>query len=194
MPILPQWTPDFFLPDHSITRLLVVKIPYYTIHQNRKQVFVLTKKPEALEHLNSINQRTWKQYQAYLNKITPVEKASFYNRLKKRHGVNSIRALAKITGEDWSRIAKILKVLELPEPILQFLRENKTPGLMRYFTEKRLRQLVLFKDHRLLYRKFKLMVEDARKQTGLWASDTIDYTALKTEEESTRRGYFCAVN
>jgi hypothetical protein len=151
---LPQLIQDFPLSEQTSSRSVKFNIPYYTIHQNRKQVFILTKKPDALQYLASIDQRTWKQYQTYLNKITPIEKADFYRRLKKRHGVNSIRTLAKITGEDWSRVAKVLKVLELPEPILHFLRENKTAGLVRYFTEKRLRQLLSLRDSRRIYRDF----------------------------------------
>ena len=61
-------------------------------------------------------------------------------------GERSIRALAKATGEDHSRIARILKVLDLPESALAALRDHSDDARIRaHFTEKRLRQMVMKK-------------------------------------------------
>ena len=55
----------------------------------------------------------------------------------------SIRVLARATGEDHSWIARILKVLELPQRALEALKRNADNVRLRaHFTERHLRQLV----------------------------------------------------
>jgi hypothetical protein len=58
-------------------------------------------------------------------------------------GSRSIRALARAIGENHSRMAKVLKVLALPERVLAALRAQADhPHVRAHFTEKRLRELV----------------------------------------------------
>ena len=106
----------------------------------------------------SVDQRAWKQYQAYLSRIQPVTRADFYRRLMDRQGIKSIRALARVTGEDWSRVARILKVLELPSPILEYLRTHDSPALASTFTEMRLRELARVRDSRRTWGRFQTLL------------------------------------
>lgn len=69
-------------------------------------------------------------------------------------GIKSIRALAKLTGEDWSRVARVLKLLELPEPVLSYLRTHDTPEIASLFTERQLRELLSLKDPRRIWLRF----------------------------------------
>jgi hypothetical protein len=91
---------------------------------------------------------------SYLSRIRPVARAEFYKRLMERKGLKTVRAVARVTGEDWSRIAKVLKILELPEPILECLRAHDSPAIVRYFTEKRMRELVALRDPRHIWNRF----------------------------------------
>jgi hypothetical protein len=112
------------------------ELPFYTIIRSFRQKFCLGNRPDDLDHITTIEKRTWERHLTYLNRLErfPLDKAEYYLRLKESHGVNSIRALAKITGEDWSYIAKIIKTLNLPEPIKEFLRSNKSdPVILRFF-------------------------------------------------------------
>ena len=62
------------------------------------------------------------------------------------NGYRSIRALAKVIGEVHSRIARVLKVLDLPEGVLAALQDHSDDIRIRaHFTEKRLRHLAMKK-------------------------------------------------
>ena len=64
-------------------------------------------------------------------------------RLKEAHAVNTVRGLSEITGENWSYIAKVLRLLDLPEQIKDFLRNNKSdPSVVKLFNLKRLLDIV----------------------------------------------------
>ena len=62
-------------------------------------------------------------------------------------GASSIRHLAEITGEDWSYLAKIFRILELPEEIRNFLRKNLYPELVKYFHLRCLLEIVRLPKH-----------------------------------------------
>lgn len=63
--------------------------------------------------------------------------------LKESQGVNSVRDLSKITGEDWSYIAKVFRLLDLPESLKDFLRDNKNnPEIVPLFNLSKLLDIV----------------------------------------------------
>lgn len=62
--------------------------------------------------------------------------------------------MAKVTGDDWSRVAKVLKILDLPAPLLDFLRTHDTPEITAAFTERQLRELLALKDPRAMWARF----------------------------------------
>lgn len=98
--------------------------------------------------------RRERQYQSYLDRVRPVARAEFYRRLMERQGLKSTRVVARVTGEDRSRVARVLKILELPEPVLQYLRSHDSPAIVGYFTEKKLRELVALGEHRRIWQEF----------------------------------------
>jgi hypothetical protein len=82
-------------------------------------------------------------------------------RLKESQGVNSIRGLAKITGEDWSYVAKIIRTLELAEPIKEFLRSNKNdPAILQFFHLRKLLDIVRQGEERQQLTRFRGMIEE----------------------------------
>jgi len=121
------------------------EFPFYFAMENHKKHFRFGFRPEDLAHIDTINQKALKKHQSYLNRLDrfPLDKAEFYLRLKEAHGVNTVRGLAKITGEDWSHIAKVIRLLNLPEQIKDFLRSNKSdPYLVKLFSLKKLLNIV----------------------------------------------------
>jgi hypothetical protein len=87
--------------------------------------------------------REWRAYQNLMSAQPAWERAERYRRLMRENGYRSVRALARATGEDHSRLARVLKVLELPEGVLAALREHSANARVRaHFTEKRLREMV----------------------------------------------------
>jgi hypothetical protein len=74
--------------------------------------------------------------------------------------VNTVRELSKITGENWLYIAKIFRILTLPEPIKDFLRNNKNyPSIVKLFNLRRLRDIVRQGEERLQLGRFRELVE-----------------------------------
>jgi hypothetical protein len=71
-------------------------------------------------------------------------------------GLKSIRALARLTGEDWSRVARVLKLLELPTPVLDSLREHDAP----WISERRPRELLMLKDARRIWERFQKLLRE----------------------------------
>jgi hypothetical protein len=120
-------------------------------------VLELSPKPKDLPD-GTVDQRAWKQYQSYLSRVRPVARAEFYKRLMERQGLKTTRAVARVTGEDHSRIARVLRILELPEPVLKYLRTHDSPAGVGYFTEGRLRELVALKDPPRIWQRFKEML------------------------------------
>jgi len=136
-----------FIRKHSKTfpRTYWVEFPFYFALDNHKKYICFGYRPEDLNYIDTINKKALKRHRAYLNRLDhfPLDKAELYLRLKESHGVNSVRDLSKITGEDWSYIAKVLRVLELPDPIKDFLRNNKNnPETVQFFNLSKLLDIV----------------------------------------------------
>ncbi|MBP7215926.1 MAG: hypothetical protein KBA46_01450 [Candidatus Omnitrophica bacterium] len=137
--------------------------PIYRIFRNARQRFCFGNRPEDLEHIAIIEKRAWESHLAHLNRLErfPLDKAEYYINLKDSHGVNSIRALGKLTGEDWSYIAKILRTLELPEPIKDFLRNNKNnPAIIQFFHLRKLLDIVRQGEERLQLGRFRELMQE----------------------------------
>jgi len=103
------------------------------------------------------------RHQAYLNRLErfPLDKAEYYLRLKETRGVNSARGLSEVTGEDWSYIAKILRTLDLPEPIKEFLKNNKhNPAILSFFHLRKLLDIIRQGEERLQFARFRELMQE----------------------------------
>ena len=68
--------------------------------------------------------------------------------------------MAEITGEDWSTIAKVLRILELPKGIQDFLSKNPFPEFMKHFHLRRLLELVRFGNADIQFVRFREMLDE----------------------------------
>ncbi len=139
------------------------ELPFYTIIRKARQKFCLGSRPEDLADIETIETKTLKKHQAYLKRLErfPLDKAEYYLRLQETHAVNSVRGLSKITGEDWSYIARILKTLDLCDPIKEFLQKNKEdPETLRYFHLRNLLDIVRQGEERLQLSRFRGLMEE----------------------------------
>ncbi|MFQ5550437.1 MAG: hypothetical protein ACE5FJ_04275, partial [Gemmatimonadales bacterium] len=101
---------------------------YFAVYRNRRR---------------PLHARAWRAYQNLMSAEPAWERDERYRRLMQENGYRSIRALARATGEDHSRLARVLRVRELPERVLAARRDHSDNARVRgYFTEKRLRQMV----------------------------------------------------
>jgi len=135
------WDPDMDeVPDRPPFILMIDS--YFTVYQGRRRTIMTGKAPAGLPTGRPPHGRTWRAFQNRVSKESAWERAERYRRLMEEKGYRSIRALAKAIGEDHSRIARVLKALDLPEAVLAALREHAGDVRVRaHFTEKRLRQL-----------------------------------------------------
>lgn len=143
-------------------RTYVCEFPFFIVIDNFKRIFCLGARPEDLADIDTINKKVWKKYQYYLYRLAqfPLDKAEYYQRLKEVHAVNTVRGLSEITGENWSYIAKILRVLSLPQPIKDFLRNNKNDlSLVKFFNLRRLLEIVRQGEEKSQLVRFKEFME-----------------------------------
>lgn len=137
--------------------------PFYRVIRHARQEFCLGNRPEDLEHIATIEKRAWERHLAHLNRLEhfPLDKAEYYTRLKESRGVNSVRGLSRITGEDWSYIAKILRTLELPEPIKDFLRNSRNnPAIIQFFHLRKLLDIIRQGEERLQLSRFRELMQE----------------------------------
>ncbi len=151
-------------------RPLRAPTPCYSRWADRRREFVLGQKPDALKGVGSIHKRVWDQYQNHLERTTPLERARFYARQMEARGLRSTAALERLLGLPTLRIWRALRLLELPEPIQRFLDEHRTPAVIRYFTERKLLELLKLGDARRIGRRFQELVGEAQKEAGVWRS------------------------
>ena len=116
---------------------------YFAVYRKRRRVLISGKAPLGLGGHRPPQARAWQAYQHRMHQEPPWERAERYRQTLQAQGSPSIRALARTLREDHSRIAKILKILELPKSALEALRCNSDNARLRArFTERRLRQMV----------------------------------------------------
>jgi len=108
-----------------------------------KRVFTLEARPKGLISDATPTQSHLKKHQVYENRLAnhPIKKAEYFQRLMESTGASSIRQLADMTGEDWSYIARLLKVLKLPEEIRDYLAFQDDPQTVGYFNLRRLLEI-----------------------------------------------------
>ena len=156
--------------SRSARRTLGAVTPFHTrLNAGRKEL-VLSEKPAVLQHLGSLTKKVQKQYQTLQKRErTPLEEAEFYARQKEFRGLRSLAALARLLRLPHKRVSRHVQLLGLPEPIKRFLAEHRTPEYVRYFTERKLHELIRL-DARSAWRRFQAMVREAQEEAGIWRS------------------------
>ncbi len=149
-------------------RTLRATTPFHTRFLNRRKEFVLSEKPEVLRHLASLHKKILKQYRIVLKRQrTPIEEAEFYARQMESRRLKSIAALARLLKLPADRVEDHLQLLNLPDPIQNFLAEHREPQYVRYFSTRKLRQLLRL-DDRSAWRRFRAMIGEAERAAGIW--------------------------
>ena len=157
--------------EGSARRTLRANTPYYTRLVNRHKKLVLSNKPDALRHLDKLQEKVWKQFQTHLKRErTPLEEANFYALQMESRGLKSVASLARVLKQSTKRVLRHLRLLKLPEPIRKFLAEHRTPDYIRYFSERKLQEFVRL-DARSAWRRFLSATEEAQREAGIWKSE-----------------------
>lgn len=147
----------------ALNRIFVYEQPFYSIFQHRRRQIVFGERPKGLAEAETIDQRIWEKHQTYLQRLEnfPLKKAAYYRQLQESTGIKSVRGLAEITGEDWSYIARVLKTLDLPAPIQEFLNTHQEPAIVKRFHLRVLLELVRMGDEADQLAKFRELLEES---------------------------------
>ena len=143
-------------------RVFVYQQAFYSIFQQRRQQIVFGERPEDLAQAGTIDQRILEKHQTYLRRLEnfPLKKAAYYRQIQDSTGIKSVRALSEITGEDWSHIARVLKTLELPAPIQDFLNTHREPEILKHFHLQRLLEIVRAGNEDHQHARFREVLEE----------------------------------
>ena len=157
------------LGESSLVRTFQFEQPFYSIFEQGRKKFIFGERPEALREVETIDQRILEKHQTYLSRLEnfPLKKAAYYRKLQESTGNQSVRGLAEITGEDWSTIAKVLRTLELPQGIQDFLNKNPFPQIVKHFHLCCLLELVRLGDETLQFSRFREMIEEIQAEGTL---------------------------
>ena len=149
--------------DLSASRIFEYSQPFYSIFENRRQQFVFGERPEDLAEVETVDQKVWKKHRTYLARLDnfPLKKAAYYRQLQESTGVKSVRGLSEITREGWSYIARVLRTLQLPAPIQEFLNTHQEPTIVKFFHLRILLELVRLDDKEAQFTRFREMLEEA---------------------------------
>lgn len=168
---VPFLTPGEPEKQGCFPRVFVFEHAFYSIFQRRRQQIVFGDRPDDLAQAGTIDQRILEKHQTYLRRLEnfPLKKAAYYRELQDSTGIKSVRGLAEITGEDWSYIARVLKTLELPAPIQDFLKKNPFPQVVKHFNLRRLLKIVRAGDESHQFSQFRDILDEieARGADGL---------------------------
>jgi len=106
---------------------------YYTLSNSANIQFLAGTRPKHLGGGKMADQKQTRKYEAYQKRLeqSPLVLAMNYQNEMKTLGCKSIRQYARITGNDFSIVAKYLRILSLPKNIIKFLSSNQTPNVLR---------------------------------------------------------------
>lgn len=146
--------------NNTQTRVFKFSQAFYSIFNNRRQQIVFGERPSDLADVQSIDKRILEKHQTYLKRIEnlPLKKAAYYQNLRESTGVKSVRGLSEITGEDWSYIARVLKTLELPVAIRDYLNNQPEPEIVKHFHLRVLVELARLRDENTQLAKFREII------------------------------------
>jgi len=151
--------------QEEFPRVFVFEQAFYSIFQQRRQQIIFGERPEVLAQAGTIDQRILEKHQTYLRRLEsfPLKKAAYYRQLQDSTGIKSVRGLSEITGEDWSYIARVLKTLELPAPIQDFLNTHREPAAVKHFNLRQLLEIVRAGSEGGQYSRFREMLEKMKR-------------------------------
>ncbi len=110
--------------------------------------FFLGKRPENLHGGKAPTERDLRSLEVFRERQerSPLVIARDFQERFEQSGARSVRQFCRDEGEDWSVVSRHLRLLRLPNDIIDFLDNNQTPEVLRHFTVKQLDALTRLHD------------------------------------------------
>ena len=155
--------------DLSASRTFEYSQSFYSIFEQRRPQFIFGERPEDLAEVETVDQKVWKKHRTYLARLDnfPLKKAAYYRQLQESTGIKSVRGLSEITGEDWSYIARVLKTLELPASMREYLANHLEPEIVKHFHLRVLLELARLGDENTQLARFREIIEEIQTESPL---------------------------
>jgi hypothetical protein len=121
---------------------------FFTLTQERVDAFFLGKRPRGLRGGKAPTARDLRNLEAFRERQerSPLVVARQLRERFAQSGAKSIRQFCRDEDEDWSVVSRHLRLLRLPDEIIDFLDRNQTPEVLRHFTVKRMDALTRLSD------------------------------------------------
>jgi hypothetical protein len=132
--------------------------PTFNRYAGHRKELCLGAMPKELSRLVSIRAKDWERYQDDLERIPAWEQAERFARLKEAHRLKSNCALERMLGLPHGRVSRALRALELPAPVLAYLKAHATPAMAREFHERALSELARLEDPIAICRQFRKQI------------------------------------
>ena len=136
-------------PEGSVTPSETVYCSsFFTLTKERVDAFFLGKRPKNLRGGKAPTGRDLRRLEVFRERRerSPLVVAREFQERLEQSGAKSVRQFCRDTNEDWSVVSRHLRLLRLPNDIIDFLDGNQTPGVLRRFTVKRLDTLTRLPD------------------------------------------------
>jgi hypothetical protein len=124
-------------------------------------LFVRGTVPTELAGIAKVSQRRWDQYARDQERENPILTGLRYLRLFEQESVTTYAHAASILGVSRQRVYQLVSlVTKLPALIKDYLIRNEDPAIDRFFTERRLRPLIVLPDDDAKHRLFASMLSE----------------------------------
>ena len=137
---------------------LWVATPFYRTCSERQVVLAIGAKPEKWKNLRNVSMQQQQRSGVRLNPQNPIHRATEFAECLARPEVKSQRQVAELFGVSAMLVSNYLKLLYLPKQVIDYLLENDTREVRRYFTERRLRPIARSSDPGFALNEFQRIV------------------------------------
>jgi hypothetical protein len=135
-----------------------VATPFYRTCSERQVILAIGAKPKKWKDLRNVSMQEQQRSGVRLNPQNPIHRASEFAECLARPEVKNQRQVAEIHGVSAMLVSNYLKLLALPQQVIDYLLENDTKEVRQYFSERKLRPIARSIDQEMALNEFQRIV------------------------------------
>jgi len=155
------WLPALDTRRNISSLFLAASNPFHGIYYNKCQAYRLGQRPTRCGKNGRLTKRDLLRLDHQSACQNAVVQALRYQACLDSVPGRTRAEVALMFGVSRARVTQYLSILKLPSPITTYIAESTDPDVIRYFTERRLRQLVSFGDDGQAIQRFREMLQEA---------------------------------
>ena len=150
----------------------LVKMAICLMNKGRRLVIVAGRASEGMVENGRFGRKLIREAAPKNRKISPIEIAMKFAEVLREPSVVSKAQVARRFGVSRTRVCQVLKLLQLEDSILEFLKAETDTGRTVFFTERRLRPIAAVQDRNRQRRMFNELIRE------LYPDQELPYSAL----------------